>query len=112
MATAQRCVTVTRGTDRAGNDPLSFGETFHRRSEFLDDADGLMTNRQSLRHGILALQDMHIGPTDRGGGYADKRIQRTNVGDRLFIEYDAACFHENRSFHFRHDIFPETLAFT
>jgi hypothetical protein len=90
---------VTARRDRAGNDALALPVALDRRSKFLDNADGLMTDGQAARDWIFALQDMYVRAADRRGGDADQRVQRTDVRDGLFIEHNAVRFDENRRLH-------------
>tara|TARA_R110002020_G_scaffold178985_3_gene372064 strand:+ start:118 stop:264 length:147 start_codon:yes stop_codon:yes gene_type:complete len=42
---------------------------------------------------------MCTSATDRGGGDAHERFERADIGDRLFIQRDAAGLHENGHLH-------------
>jgi hypothetical protein len=59
-----------------------------------------MANGQAARDGILAFENVHVGAADGRGRDAHKSIQRTNLRNWLFIEYDSSRFDKNRRFHF------------
>src|SRR5450755_3029172 len=58
----QADIAVAARRDGAGDDALTLAITLHRRSEFLDHADGFMTDGQTARDRILALEDMNTVP--------------------------------------------------
>ncbi len=45
-----------------------------------------MADREALRDGVLALQDMNVGPTNGRRGDTREGIERTDFGNGLFVE--------------------------
>ena len=61
-------VAAPAGADAGDEDLVSLGEAVHRGPHFLDAAHGLVAEDPSLFHGgHVALQDVQVGPADRGG---------------------------------------------
>ena len=63
--------------------------TVHGRAELLDDAHWLVADRESAGDRVLAFEDVDVGAADGGRGHADQRVERSDIGDRLFVEHDA-----------------------
>ena len=99
METAQRGAGGAGWRDRAGDNPLAFGKALDRRAEPFDNADRFVPDRQAAFHWIFALEDMDIGAANRGGRNPDQRVERTDVGNRLFAENDLAGLDKNCGFH-------------
>jgi hypothetical protein len=90
---------LAAGGDRAGDDALADFISGHRGAEFFDDADGLMSDDASFGDGVLAFEDVDIGAADGGGGDAEKRVARADLGDRLVFQNDAAWLDKDSGFH-------------
>jgi len=54
---------------------------------------------QSFADRILAFEDVNIRAANRGGGDANQRVQRADVGHGFLLDYDAAGLDEDRGFH-------------
>src|SRR5689334_1592835 len=106
MLATQARVAVAARRYRAGNHALAFFVADHRGSQLLDDADWLVADRQPFGHGAFAPKDMNVGSADRGGGYPQEGIERSDVGDRFGFEDDPPRFDEHGGFHLRHGKAP------
>ena len=72
VAAVQAVEALPAWRDRADHDPLAdvvFGAD--PLAERVDDADRLVAEHQARSHGVLALDDVHVGPADRRRGDAD-----------------------------------------
>ena len=94
-----RGIGVEVGADRPGNHPLALAVALHRAAQLLDHADRLVAHRQALGHRVLALQNVHIGAADRGGGDAQQRVVGADSGDGLVGQFNAAGFDKDGGFH-------------
>jgi hypothetical protein len=98
----QAGVTLTAWRDRAHHDALPERIAVHARAELGDDADRLVADGQTGNDRILALEDMDIGPADRGHGHLDHGFARTGLRYRLALERDAPGAGEYRCVHHPH----------
>jgi len=89
--------TLEAFTRYAKSQPITVGH-----SGVLDDADRLVADSQAFLDRIFSLQDVHVRAADRCGRDPDKRVQRTDIGDRLFIQNDSTGLDEDGRFHFLH----------
>lgn len=96
------------GLNGVGNDALAFPVALHGRAEFLDDADGLVSDRQPFRDRILAPEDMNVGAADGGGRDPQQGVQRADIGRRLVLKGDPAGLDEHRSLQLA-DLWPDML---
>ena len=71
---------MAAGADRTGDHPLALGIALHGRTELLDHAHRFMSDGQTARDRVLALQDMDVGAADGRGRDADQRIERADIG--------------------------------
>lgn len=85
--------------DGAGNYPLALPVALDVGAELLDHPHRLMAHDQPLLHRVLALEDMHVGATDGGGGDPDQGVVGADVGDRAVVDLDAAGLDEDGGFH-------------
>ena len=90
VAAAQAGVAVAARRDGAGDHALALAVALHGRAELLDHADRLVADGQALGDRVLALEDVDVGAADRGGRDPHQRVERTDLGDRLLVEHDAA----------------------
>ena len=95
----QTRVAVAAGRDCAGDHSLTFLVAANCRAEFLDHADGFVSDDQPFADWILAFHDVDVSPADRRGGNAQQRIERTDFWNRPFIQSDPARLDEHGCFH-------------
>ncbi|MNM58081.1 hypothetical protein D3C81_693030 [compost metagenome] len=96
---------MAAGSDRTGDDPLTFSEALNLAAELFNDADRLVTDGQAFGDRVLAAQDVHVGAADCRGGYAHQRVGRPHFGDGFFIQNNAVLFNEDCRFHAGHGHF-------
>ena len=108
VTTALRGMVVQTGIalsargDRADDDALADTVAGHAHAEFLDDADGFMTDDETGFDGIFPFQDMDIGTADGGRRDSDQRLAGADFGNGFFIQNDLAGFDEYCRFHGTH----------
>ncbi len=83
MKAAKRGVRRARGRNCPCDYALTLAITGNGRAKFLDDPYRFVAHRQSPFDGIFALEDMYVGTADGRGGYADQRIEWSDVGHRF-----------------------------
>ena len=88
--------------DGAGDDALSLAIARHRRAQLLDDSYRIMADRQAFSDRVLALQDVNVGSANRRRGDSQQGVERTDFGNGLLVQNDAARLDEYRGSHFRH----------
>src|SRR5690606_3128843 len=72
---AAAIVAATAGRDARDQDAIAGPERAHAAADGFDDADTLVAENPAGRAGRhVALEDVKIGPADRGAGHADDRI--------------------------------------
>ena len=70
--------TFTAGADAGDQDPVARFEGRDGRADFVDDADAFMTeNAPRLAGRHVTLEDVQVGPADRGLHDFDDRIRRS-----------------------------------
>ena len=99
MKAAKRGVRRARGRNCPCDYALALAITGNGRAQFLDDPHRFVAHRQSPFDGIFALEDMYVGTADGRGGYADQRIEWSDVGHPFLVKYDASGFNEDCGFH-------------
>ncbi len=74
----------------------------HRAPQLFDHPDGFVPDDAPGLHGILALEDMNIGPADRGGRHPQQGIRRPDLRDGPILNLDPTRLDENRRLHRTH----------
>lgn len=101
---------MTARGDRTRDDPLTLLKALDVGPEPLDDPHRLMSNGQTLRDRILALQDMNVGAADRGRAHPHQCVQRAHLRNALLLKADTAGFDEHGGFHFGHGFLSRLAA--
>ena len=93
---------MTARRDGAGNHALALLIARHSGTQLLNDADGLMPDRESPADRILALEDMDVGAANSCCRYTDQRVEGADIGHWLGVENDSTRFDEDGGFHLGH----------
>lgn len=82
---------------------MPFAIAADRRSEFLDDAHGLVPDREAACYRIFALEYVHVGPANRRRRDPHERVKRTDLWNALFTQDYSPGLYENSRSHHGHD---------
>ena len=80
---SQAILTLVAGCDGIDRHPVSLFESLHSRSQAIDDADGLMTQRQVATVSDGTSHGMHVRSADGGRSGLNDGIVGAGFGDGL-----------------------------
>jgi hypothetical protein len=95
----QAVVALPAGRDRTNQHALADGVTRHADAQFVNDADGFMTNDEARFYGILALENMQVRAADRRQRHADHGFARSWFRNGHLFNLDLVGPVEHESFH-------------
>src|SRR6266446_9329126 len=95
-----RCGIAPIGRDGADHDAVAGTEAFHFRADFMNDADGLVAEREVFTWPDRAMDGMRVGGAYEGAGGLDDRVVGAGFRSWLVREADLVqrlhheCFHQ------------------
>ena len=92
---------LTARGDGPDDDPIAPLIPDHAGAELFDDPDRLVTDDEPVTDGVLALEDVHVGPADRRQRHLEQRLSDARHGSRNLAQSDLPFALKHRCLHRR-----------